>query len=77
MRTILRSGPYRFYFQSQEPNEPLYVHITRDKASCKVWLSSVPLASSLVTAKKDVAPAADQASIPNVAGPLAFLEGVD
>ena len=35
----------RFY--SQEPNEPPHVHVDRDKASCKVWLGPVALASSL------------------------------
>jgi hypothetical protein len=35
----------RFY--SQEPNEPPHVHIDRDKAYCKVYLSPVALASSL------------------------------
>ena len=47
MPTILRSGPYRFYFYSHEPNEPPHVHVDRDKASCKVWLVTVALASSL------------------------------
>ncbi|MBM5817670.1 MAG: DUF4160 domain-containing protein, partial [Cyanobacteria bacterium K_Offshore_surface_m2_239] len=27
MPTILRSGPYRIYFYSHEPNEPPHVHI--------------------------------------------------
>jgi hypothetical protein len=45
--TILRSGPYRVYFYSHEPNEPPHVHVDRDKASCKVWRGPVALASSL------------------------------
>lgn len=28
--TVLRVGPYRFYFYSHEPNEPPHVHIDRD-----------------------------------------------
>ena len=47
MPTILRSGPYRVYFYSHEPNEPPHVHVDRDKASCKVWLVQVALSSSL------------------------------
>jgi hypothetical protein len=47
MPTILRSGPYRVYFYSHEPNEPPHIHDDRDKASCKVWLSPVAFASSL------------------------------
>lgn len=47
MPTILRIGPYRVYFYSHEPNEPPHVHVDRDKASSKVWLDPVALASSL------------------------------
>jgi hypothetical protein len=47
MPTILRSGPYRVYFYSHEPNEPPHVHVDRDKASCKVWLVPAALSSSL------------------------------
>jgi hypothetical protein len=45
--TVLRSGPYRFYFYSHEPNEPLHVHVDRDDATAKFWLAPVSLASSL------------------------------
>ncbi|MCP9849515.1 DUF4160 domain-containing protein [Cyanobium sp. Morenito 9A2] len=47
MPTILRSGPYRFYFYSHEPYEPPHIHVDRDQASCKVWLTPVALSSSL------------------------------
>jgi len=47
MPTILRSGPYRVYFHSHEPNEPPHVHVDRDRASCKIRLHPVALASSL------------------------------
>ncbi len=47
MPTVLRSGPYRVYFFSHESNEPAHVHIDRDQASCKFWLSPVTLASNL------------------------------
>ena len=47
MPTILRSGPYRVYFYSHEMNEPAHVHVDRDAASCKFWLSPVALASNL------------------------------
>ena len=46
MPTLLRSGPYRVYFYSHEPNEPPHVHVDRDKASCIVWLNRVAIASS-------------------------------
>ena len=44
---LLRSGPYRVYFYSHEMNEPAHVHVDRDAASCKFWLSPVALASNL------------------------------
>ena len=47
MPTVLQSGPYRVYFYSHESNEPAHVHIDRDQASCKFWLSPVGLASNL------------------------------
>lgn len=47
MPTVLRSGPYRFYFYSHEPNEPPHVHVDRDDLSAKFWLSPVGLARNL------------------------------
>jgi hypothetical protein len=47
MPTILRSGPYRLYFYSHEPNEAPHVHVDRDRSTCKIWLNDVALASSL------------------------------
>ena len=47
MPTALRHGPYRVYFYTHEPNEPAHVHVDRDQASCKFWLSPVRLASNL------------------------------
>ena len=43
MPTVLRSGPYRFYFYSHEPNEPPHVHVDRDDSSAKFWLQPVAL----------------------------------
>jgi hypothetical protein len=47
MPTVMRSGPYRFYFFSHEPNEPPHIHVDRDEATAKFWLNSVQLVSSL------------------------------
>jgi hypothetical protein len=47
MPTVLRSGPYRFYFYSHEPNEPLHVHVDRDDDSAKFWLEPIGLARNL------------------------------
>ena len=47
MPTVLREGPYRFYFYSNEGSEPPHVHIDRDDQSCKFWLEPVGLAGNL------------------------------
>jgi hypothetical protein len=47
MPTILRSGPYRVYFYSHEPNEPPHVHVDRDDLSAKFWLDPIGLARDL------------------------------
>ena len=47
MPTVLRSGPYRFYFWSHESNEPPHIHVDRDDASAKFWLEPVSLARNL------------------------------
>ena len=47
MPTVLRTGPYRVYFYSHEPNEPPHVHIDRDDLSAKFWLGPVVLARNL------------------------------
>ena len=47
MPTVLRSGPYRLYFFSHEPNEPPHVHVDRGELSAKFWLRPVVLARNL------------------------------
>ncbi len=46
MPSILRIGPYRFYFFSNEGEEPPHVHIDRDAATAKVWPGPLELARS-------------------------------
>ena len=46
MPTILRDGPYRFFFYSGDKEEPIHVHIERDDKIAKVWLDPVRLQSS-------------------------------
>ena len=47
MPTVLRTGPYRFYFYSHETAEPPHVHVDRDDLSAKFWLEIVSLARNL------------------------------
>lgn len=43
MPTILRSGPYRFFFYSGDRDEPPHIHVERDNQTAKFWLSPVRL----------------------------------
>lgn len=45
--TVLRSGPYRFFFFSSDGAEPIHVHVGRDDKTAKYWLIPVRLGSSL------------------------------
>jgi hypothetical protein len=46
MPTVLRIGPYRFFFFSSEPGEPAHVHVDRDEDDAKFWLEPVALAAN-------------------------------
>ncbi len=54
MPTILRLGPYRFYFYSHEPNEPPHIHVDRDNLSAKFWLEPVQLARNVGFSARDL-----------------------
>jgi hypothetical protein len=54
MPTVLRDGPYRFYFYSHEPDEPPHVHVDRDDRSAKFWLNPVGLARNLGFSPKEL-----------------------
>jgi hypothetical protein len=43
MPTVLRSGPYRFYFYAGDQNEPAHVHVERAESEAKLWLEPVRL----------------------------------
>jgi len=46
MPTVLRSGPYRFFFYAGDREEPSHVHVERDANTAKFWLDPVRLALS-------------------------------
>ncbi|MGI2030461.1 DUF4160 domain-containing protein [Endozoicomonas acroporae] len=54
MPTILKIGPYRFFFYSNENGEPAHIHIQRDKALAKFWLKPVMLSSSTRFSAKEI-----------------------
>jgi hypothetical protein len=54
MPTVLRIGPYRFYFCSHEPNEPPHIHVDRDRFSAKFWLMPIELARNFGFAAQEL-----------------------
>lgn len=46
MPTVLRVGPYRFFFYAGDKDEPQHIHVERDDKIAKFWLDPVRLQSS-------------------------------
>jgi hypothetical protein len=46
MPTVDRVGPYRFFFFSNEGDEPPHIHVRRERALAKFWLQPVVLAGA-------------------------------
>jgi hypothetical protein len=42
--TVLRWGPYRFFFYSNEGREPPHVHVEGSSGYAKMWLTPIRLA---------------------------------
>ncbi|MCK5241654.1 DUF4160 domain-containing protein [bacterium] len=55
MPTVLRIGPYRFFFYSGDRDEPVHIHIERDDKIAKVWLEPVRLDNSGGFNRKEIA----------------------
>ena len=46
MPTILRIGPYRFFFFAGDRDEPSHINVEREDKVAKFWLDPVRLQSS-------------------------------
>ena len=46
MPTVLREGPYRFFFYAGDRDEPPHVHVEREDKVAKLWLEPVRLQRS-------------------------------
>jgi hypothetical protein len=46
MPTVLRAGPYRFFFYAGDRDEPAHVHVEREEKVAKFWLDPVRLQDS-------------------------------
>jgi len=54
MPTVLRIGPFRFYFYAGDGAEPPHVHVERDDSEAKFWLDPVRLARSHGYGRKEI-----------------------
>ena len=54
MPTVLRLGPYRFFFYANENDEPAHIHVQRDRALAKFWLTPVAYAASTGFSAKEL-----------------------
>ena len=43
MPTVLRRGPYRFFFVALDRGEPPHIHVQRDEMVAKFWLNPIVL----------------------------------
>lgn len=39
-------GPYRIFFYSLDCNEPIHIHVQRERMVCKFWIDPVELAKN-------------------------------
>jgi hypothetical protein len=46
MPTVLRQGPFRFFFYAADRDEPPHVHVKRDRATAKFWLEPIRMQRS-------------------------------
>ena len=54
MPTVLRVGPYRFFFYAGDRQEPPHVHVERDDHAAKFWLDEVRLRDSRGFARTEI-----------------------
>jgi hypothetical protein len=54
MPTVLRIGPYRFFFYSADGDEPPHIHVERDDKIAKFWLDPVRLQNSGGFKRKEI-----------------------
>ena len=54
MPTVLRDGPYRFFFYSGDRGEPPHIHVERDDCEAKFWLDPVRLERSRGFSGKEI-----------------------
>lgn len=46
MPTVLKVGPYRFFFYAGDRDEPAHIHVELDENIAKFWIDPIRLQSS-------------------------------
>jgi len=54
MPTVLKIGGYRFFFYSNEGNEPPHIHVEKSDSLAKFWLDPVELVNSYGFSAKEI-----------------------
>lgn len=47
MPTVLKAGPFRFFFFSNEGDEPRHIHVESEGGYAKLWLEPVSIANAI------------------------------
>ncbi|MFI4935288.1 MAG: DUF4160 domain-containing protein [Caulobacterales bacterium] len=55
MPTVLRWNGYRFYFFSNEGDEPPHIHVDKAGRTAKFWLDGVTLARNIGYSNREIA----------------------
>ncbi len=55
MPTVLRAGPFRFFFYAGDREEPQHVHVERDDRIAKFWFDPIRLQSSGGLSRTEIA----------------------
>lgn len=54
MPTVLRIGPYRFFFYAGDGGEPPHVHVEHDNSEAKFWIDPIRLERSVGFSSKEL-----------------------
>ena len=54
MPTVLRLGPYRFFFFAGDRDEPPHMHVERDASMAKFWLAPPRLQKNRGFSRKEI-----------------------
>lgn len=54
MPTVLRAGPFRFFFYAGDGDEPAHIHVEHDDKEAKYWLNSIALERNHSFSRKEL-----------------------